>query len=486
MFSADDSTLLPTSQDQDDKSKSPASKSFPFEGDMVVFSGGTAANSLVDVFEQVREAKRCRLHYVIPISDNGGSTSEVIRVFGGPGIGDVRSRLVRLIPENGDEETTAIRQFFNHRLPKSIEGARAEWADIVEGVHPLWNNISSPRRELIRSFLNSFNQEAVKRMRPSSRFDYSAASVGNLFLTGARLFTGSFEAAIYLFSSACSVPDKVTVLPALNTNFAHHIAAMLANGDVITGQNDISHPSVPTAAVPSPGAALYPAWLRSQSDTEEHDKVEDANLPGTLPALRKPAITFSKEKEEELPARIGRVWYINPYGQEIRIAANPRVIQALEQSDSVVYSIGSLFTSLIPNLVLKGVGDVIASSPAIRSKVLILNGTLDRETGPSTDPFTAVDFVAAIARACSYSRGKAPPSEEEYSLYVTHVIYLEGPTSPVVDKKRFESLGIETVRLYGPSRSGRYDAKALTQALEAILGRKDMRPDRSRRNTLVS
>ena len=85
MFSADDSTLLPTSQDQDDKSKSPASKSFPFEGDMVVFSGGTAANSLVDVFEQVREAKRCRLHYVIPISDNGGSTSEVIRVFGGPG-----------------------------------------------------------------------------------------------------------------------------------------------------------------------------------------------------------------------------------------------------------------------------------------------------------------------------------------------------------------------------------------------------------------
>jgi hypothetical protein len=30
---------------------------------------------------------------VIPISDNGGSSSELIRVFGGPGIGDVRSML---------------------------------------------------------------------------------------------------------------------------------------------------------------------------------------------------------------------------------------------------------------------------------------------------------------------------------------------------------------------------------------------------------
>lgn len=52
---------------------------------IVVFSGGTAANSLVDVFEHVRAANKCSLSYVIPISDNGGSTSEVIRVFGGPG-----------------------------------------------------------------------------------------------------------------------------------------------------------------------------------------------------------------------------------------------------------------------------------------------------------------------------------------------------------------------------------------------------------------
>ena len=58
---------------------------------VVVFSGGSAANSLVDVFNQVIENNNCSLTYVIPISDNGGSSSELIRVFGGPGIGDVRS-----------------------------------------------------------------------------------------------------------------------------------------------------------------------------------------------------------------------------------------------------------------------------------------------------------------------------------------------------------------------------------------------------------
>jgi hypothetical protein len=52
---------------------------------IVVFSGGSAANNLVEIFNQLREANDTTLSYVIPISDNGGSSSELIRVFGGPG-----------------------------------------------------------------------------------------------------------------------------------------------------------------------------------------------------------------------------------------------------------------------------------------------------------------------------------------------------------------------------------------------------------------
>lgn len=58
---------------------------------IVVFSGGSAANSLVDVFNDLIEKNNWSLSYVIPISDNGGSSSEISRVLGGPGIGDIRS-----------------------------------------------------------------------------------------------------------------------------------------------------------------------------------------------------------------------------------------------------------------------------------------------------------------------------------------------------------------------------------------------------------
>ncbi|KAF2838186.1 UPF0052-domain-containing protein [Patellaria atrata CBS 101060] len=451
---------------------------------IVIFSGGSAANSLVDVFTSLTETKKCSLSYVIPISDNGGSSSELIRVFGGPGIGDVRSRLVRLIPENADGDDgqdvhkAAIKAFFNHRLSNDKQKARLEWLDIVEARDELWTNISTSRKELIRSFLNFLNLEIVKRIRPSSAFNFSTASIGNLFLTGARIFTGSFESAIYLLSTICSVPAQISVLPAINTNHTHHISAGLSNGLTIVGQNAISHPSIPTS--------LPESTLSLSHETYAHDSIEDANLPGSLPSLRKPNIAFSKTDEEDLPARIERIWYINPYGQEIRPPANPKVLEALDAAHTVIYSIGSLYTSIVPSLILRDVGATLAS-PRIRHKILILNSTNDRETGPSSNPYTAVDFVAAIARAAAESRGlDKAPEPEEYKMYVTHVIHLEGPGTPNVEKARLADLGIETVRLYGRTGEGkglRYDEKALLQALEVIVGKRDGRRDWNRRNT---
>ena len=63
----------------------------------MVVSGGSAANSLVDVFNQIIEEKGCDLSYIIPISDNGGSSSELIRVFGGPGTSDNAINFMQLI-----------------------------------------------------------------------------------------------------------------------------------------------------------------------------------------------------------------------------------------------------------------------------------------------------------------------------------------------------------------------------------------------------
>lgn len=474
-------------------------------GGIVVFSGGSAANHLVDVFNQVTEAKGCHLSYVMPISDNGGSSSELIRVFGGPGIGDVRSRLVRLIPEDGDSpdpERRAIRTFFNHRLCPDPREARLEWLDVVEARHALWTGITSPKKELIRSFLNFLNLEIVKRARPTSVFAFEQASIGNLFLTGARLFTGSFESAVYLLSTICTIPANVSVLPAINTNFSHHICAGLENGEIITGQNAISHPSAPSVIQPQPASQedlqrpnasgvdnQYTGHSRTEIETA--DGIEDANLPGSLPSLRQQYIKFSKEEgdDDDLPARIQRIWYINPYGQEIRPPPNPKILEVVSEASSIIYSIGSLYTSIVPSLVLRGIGEAVWKSGASQ-KLLILNGSLDRETGPRSHPFEAIDFVHAIARAGLESRGvfgRAARTDELYA-YVTHMIHLDGEGAPKVDKALFASAGIETVRVYGrrdaPGRSLRYDAKALTQAITALVGQKSSRRDVSRRNTL--
>jgi len=301
----------------------------------------------------------------------------------------------------------------------------------------------------------------------------------------------------------------VNVIPAINSNFSHHISAGLQDGTVITGQNSISHPSAPSAPPPVP--KLNTSTLSTSKEEEvvspttrhslelySHDHIEDANLPGSLPTLRKQYISFAKSHTEDLPSRIERIWYINPYGQEIRPKPNTKVLESIEDASAVIYSIGSLYTSIIPCLVLRDVGSKIASM-GVKYKILILNGSLDRETKAAAGvAFTAKDFIGAIADACassicpSTSVPGTKASEETYNQYVTHLIHLQGEGTPRVEKQELGLLGIECVKLYGRKKEGEdgeggmiYDGTALEQALEAIIGGGKRGPaDRSRRNTL--
>jgi hypothetical protein len=260
----------------------------------------------------------------------------------------------------------------------------------------------------------------------------------------------------------------------------------LSDGTVITGQNAISHPGQHTALPDVNGnGSSDMAAVSPTADMDAHDLIEDANLPGSLPTLRKQYIEFSKSGEEDLPSRIERVWYINPYGHEIRPRANLKVVESIEHAGAVIYSIGSLYTSIVPSLVLRGVGDAIANS-GVRHKVLILNSSNDRETGPSAAPFTAVDFVKAIVRAAAESHGEPDRRggrHDEVRRYVTHLIHMEGDGTPAVSREGLAELGIDCIRVYGRKVDGvlRYDELGLKSALEAVLGRTER--GRSRRNT---
>ena len=120
--------------------------------EFVVVSGGSGANAIVGAFSSARQT------HALPLSDDGGSSSEIQRVIGtsylstaipqlirpsgGPSIGDIRSRLTRLIDPSAPPSSPlfAIRRLLEYRLSatRTSEQVKSEWHSIVEGRHLLW------------------------------------------------------------------------------------------------------------------------------------------------------------------------------------------------------------------------------------------------------------------------------------------------------------------------------------------------------------
>lgn len=72
--------------------------------------------------------------------------------------GDIRSRLIRLIPPSPPSSPLfRIRNLLAYRLPSSCSDrqARDEWREIVEGRSTLWEGIPGDRKEMIRGMSSS-------------------------------------------------------------------------------------------------------------------------------------------------------------------------------------------------------------------------------------------------------------------------------------------------------------------------------------------
>lgn len=76
------------------------------------------------------QALTSNVSYVLPVSDDGGSTAEIVRVLGGPAVGDIRSRCLRLA-DTKDSEGRALVRLLHHRLSADEDVARAEWETLV-------------------------------------------------------------------------------------------------------------------------------------------------------------------------------------------------------------------------------------------------------------------------------------------------------------------------------------------------------------------
>lgn len=281
---------------------------------LLFFSGGSA---LTGVSQALKHYTHNSTHMVTPF-DSGGSSAKLREAFSMPSIGDLRSRLMAL----ADDSVTGhpeVYNLFTHRFPMEAKNRNLlrQLDNMVLGRDPMVAPISNPMRRLIRHQLGYF-REAMPR-----RFDLRGASIGNLILSGGYLNNHQhLDPIIFLFSKLVEV--RGTVRAVINDHL--HLGAELEDGSQIIGQHRLTGKEV--APLASPIQRLF----------------------------------LSRRLDKAVPATA-----------EIR-KKNRKLIQ---RAELICYPPGSFYTSLLANLLPKGVSSAIAETDC--PKVYIPNLGQDPE-----------------------------------------------------------------------------------------------------------
>ena len=115
----------------------------------------------------------------------------------------------------------------------------------------------------------------------------------------------------------------------------------------------------------------------------------------------------------------------------------PQTLEAIARADIITIGPGSLFTSLIPNLLVKGIPQAILSSPAIKVYICNLMTQANESLG-----LTAADHIRALnrhagAQLFDYALiNQKPASEDLKAKYA-----LEGAAQIVADLEAIEQIG---------------------------------------------
>ena len=116
----------------------------------------------------------------------------------------------------------------------------------------------------------------------------------------------------------------------------------------------------------------------------------------------------------------------------------PQTLEAIANADLITIGPGSLFTSLIPNLLVRGISQAILNSPAV--KVFVCN--LMTQVNESLS-LTAAEHIRALNRHASIQlfdyallnrKAASPEMKAKYAL--------EGASQVVVDLEAIEALGV--------------------------------------------
>lgn len=263
---------------------------------ILFFSGGTALNK---ISRALKEYTHNSVHLVTPF-DSGGSSAKLRTALGMPSIGDLRSRMMAL----ADEAVTGhpeIYRLFGYRLSKKEKkrDLATKFDTIVRGQDKLIKDISNPMRHLIRSQLKHF-QDAMP-----TDFDLRGANIGNLILAGGYLDNSRhLDPIVFLFSKLVSVCGTVRTI--VNNNL--HVGAELKDGHRIIGQHRLTGKETPPLT--SPIQSLF----------------------------------LSADAENYVPAIV---------------TLHRQIRKLITGADIICYPPGSFYTSIIANLIPKGVREAI-------------------------------------------------------------------------------------------------------------------------------
>ncbi|MCL2030674.1 MAG: YvcK family protein [Oscillospiraceae bacterium] len=204
-------------------------------------------------------------------------------------------------------------------------------------------------------------------------------SFGNLFLAALTGLTGSFDEAVRHLSDVLAVTGRV--LPVTVENV--YLVAEFVNGRKVLGESKIS------------------AFKKEQKC-----------------AIRRVSLTPSAP------------------------AAHPEVLAAVASADLIVLGPGSLYTSVIPNLLVEGVAEAIAASPAL--KVYICN--LMTQEG-ETEGYSAYDHCQALLdHAPPECLGVCVASTSDIPSALLERYAAESAAVTRVDEELFAGAGVELIR----------------------------------------
>ena len=341
---------------------------------ILFFSGGSALRALSRALKLLTHNS---VHLITPF-DSGGSSAHLREAFGMPSLGDVRNRLLAL----ADETQRGAREIYNlvsYRFPDDADPTelRHRLEHMRDGADPLVADIPGAMQQSIAAHLGTF----LDHMPPS--FDLRGASIGNLVLAGGYLnHDRDIRSVIFSFSRLLEV--RGTVRPIVTDDL--QLAAKLDDGTTILGQHLIT------------GKNAKPLTCR----------IADLYLVRDLQEGRRADVPIDTETRA-----------------------------LITNADLIVFPMGSFYTSVIANLLPRGVGRAIADA---RCRKIYVPST---GTDPEQIGLTMADAVERIIRFARRDAGTHVPL---HSLLDSVLVDTAGDAYVVrLDLDRITSWGINVL-----------------------------------------